>query len=163
MPICMQLMVKKLEVVSYCMAHRVVEKTFLARATAGEINASFISVGISDILDMWVGRSEGNMQRVFEIARRNTPCVLFFDEVDALGASRSDMKNSASRHVINQFLSELDGVEADNDGILVLGATNAPWHLDSAFRRPGRFDRDYFCTPSRRARKGRNFKTTIGQ
>lgn len=122
-------------------------KTYLAKATAGEINANFISVGISDILDMWIGRSEKNMGYIFDVARRNTPCVLFFDEVDALGASRSDMKNSSGRHVINQFLSELNGVDASNDGILVLGATNAPWHLDPAFRRPGRFDRIIFVPP----------------
>jgi transitional endoplasmic reticulum ATPase len=122
-------------------------KTYLAKATAGEINANFISVGISDILDMWIGRSEKNMGYIFEVARRNTPCVLFFDEVDALGASRSDMKNSSGRHVINQFLSELDGIDGNNEGILVMGATNAPWHLDPAFRRPGRFDRIIFVPP----------------
>ncbi len=122
-------------------------KTYLAKATAGQINANFISVGISDILDMWIGRSEKNMGYIFEVARRNTPCVLFFDEVDALGASRSDMKNSSGRHVINQFLSELDGIDGSNDGILILGATNAPWHLDTAFRRPGRFDRIIFVPP----------------
>ncbi len=122
-------------------------KTYLAKATAGEINANFISVGINDILDMWIGRSEKNMGYIFDVARRNTPCVLFFDEVDALGASRSDMKNSSGRHVINQFLSELDGVDSSNDGILVMGATNAPWHLDPAFRRPGRFDRIIFVPP----------------
>lgn len=122
-------------------------KTFLAKATAGEINAAFISVGINDILDMWIGRSEKNMSYIFDVARRNTPCVLFFDEVDALGASRADMRNSSGRHVINQFLSELDGVATDNEGILVMGATNAPWHLDAAFRRPGRFDRIIFVPP----------------
>ena len=122
-------------------------KTYLAKATAGEINAAFISVGINDILDMWIGRSEKNMSYIFDVARRNTPCVLFFDEVDALGASRSDMRNSSGRHVINQFLSELDGVATDNEGILVMGATNAPWHLDAAFRRPGRFDRIIFVPP----------------
>ncbi|AWH86025.1 cell division protein [Flavobacterium album] len=122
-------------------------KTFIAKATAGEINANFISVGLNDILDMWIGNSEKNLHEVFETARRNKPCVLFFDEIDALGASRSDMKNSGSRHLINQFLQELDGMESDNDGILVLGATNAPWHLDTAFRRPGRFDRIIFIPP----------------
>lgn len=122
-------------------------KTFIAKATAGEINANFISVGLNDILDMWIGNSEKNLHEMFEIARRNKPCVLFFDEIDALGASRSDMKNSGSRHLINQFLQELDGLESDNDGILVLGATNAPWHLDNAFRRPGRFDRIIFIPP----------------
>ena len=84
---------------------------------------------------------------MFEQARRNRPCVLFFDEVDALGASRSDMRSSHGRLLINQFLSELDGVQTSNEGILILAATNAPWHLDSAFRRPGRFDRILFVPP----------------
>jgi SpoVK/Ycf46/Vps4 family AAA+-type ATPase len=122
-------------------------KTHLARATAGEVQAGFISVGIHDVLDMWIGNSERNLHSLFDQARRNAPCVLFFDEVDALGASRADMKTSAGRHLINQFLSELDGVNTSNDGVLVLGATNAPWHLDSAFRRPGRFDRILFVPP----------------
>lgn len=122
-------------------------KTYLAKATAGEINAGFMSVGISDVLDMWIGSSERNLHDVFEQARRNKPCVLFFDEVDALAASRSDMRGHAGRQVINQFLLELDGVDSSNDGILVLAATNAPWHLDSAFRRPGRFDRIIFVPP----------------
>jgi SpoVK/Ycf46/Vps4 family AAA+-type ATPase len=94
-----------------------------------------------------VGNSERNLHELFETARQNTPCVLFFDEVDALGANRADMRQSAGRHLINQFLSELDGVDAANDGVLVLAATNAPWHLDPAFRRPGRFDRVIFVPP----------------
>lgn len=122
-------------------------KTHLARATAGEVKASFIAVGIHEVLDMWIGNSERNLHQLFEQARRNAPCVLFFDEVDALGASRMDMKTSAGRHLINQFLSEMDGVKASNEGVLILGATNAPWHLDSAFRRPGRFDRILFVPP----------------
>ncbi|MBN2528258.1 MAG: AAA family ATPase [Deltaproteobacteria bacterium] len=122
-------------------------KTFLARATAGEINSGFMSVGIADVLDMWIGQSERNLHEMFESARENTPCVMFFDEVDALGASRQDMRTSGGRHLINQFLSELDGVTANNDGLLILAATNAPWHLDSAFRRPGRFDRILFVPP----------------
>lgn len=122
-------------------------KTHIARATAGEVNARFISVGLNDILDMWIGNSEKNLHEVFETARRNAPCVLFFDEIDALGASRSDMKQSSGRHLINQFLQELDGVETSNEGVLILGATNTPWHLDPAFRRPGRFDRIIFVPP----------------
>jgi len=122
-------------------------KTFLAKATAGEIDAKFISIGLHDILDMWIGNSEKNLHAVFEIARKNKPCVLFFDEVDAIGASRSDLKQSAMRHVINQFLSELDGATSDNEGILILAATNAPWSVDPAFRRPGRFDRIIFVEP----------------
>ena len=122
-------------------------KTYLARATAGEIKAAFISVGINDVLDMWIGNSERNLHSLFEQARNNKPCVLFFDEVDALGASRSDMRQHAGRQLINQFLSEMDGVKSSNDGVLILAATNAPWHLDSAFRRPGRFDRVLFVPP----------------
>lgn len=122
-------------------------KTHLARATAGEVRAGFLAVGINDILDMWIGSSERNLHEIFEQARRNKPCVLFFDEVDALGASRSDMRASAGRQLINQFLSELDGVQTSNEGVLILAATNAPWHLDSAFRRPGRFDRIVFVPP----------------
>lgn len=122
-------------------------KTYLAKATAGQVNAKFISVSLNNILDMWVGNSEKNLHEIFELARQNTPCVLFFDEIDALGASRSDMKQSSGRHLINQFLQELDGLESDNEGVLILGATNTPWHLDSAFRRPGRFDRIIFVHP----------------
>jgi len=122
-------------------------KTHIARATAGEVNARFINVGINEILDMWIGNSEKNLHDVFEFARQHAPCVLFFDEVDALGANRSDMKNSTGRHLINQFLSELDGLQASNEGVLILAATNAPWHLDPAFRRPGRFDRIIFVPP----------------
>jgi len=122
-------------------------KTHLARATAGEINASFINVGINDILDMWIGSSERNLHEIFELARKNTPCVIFIDEIDALGANRSDVNKTAGRTVINQFLAELDGLDSDNEGILILGATNAPWYLDPAFRRPGRFDRIIFVPP----------------
>jgi transitional endoplasmic reticulum ATPase len=122
-------------------------KTYIAKATAGEIDARFISIGLHDILDMWIGNSEKNLHELFELARQNAPCVLFFDEVDAMGASRSDLKQSSMRHVINQFLSELDGVSSDNEGVLILAATNAPWSVDAAFRRPGRFDRIIFVEP----------------
>ncbi len=122
-------------------------KTFLARATAGEVKAGFLAVGISDVLDMWIGQSEKNLHALFEQARAHRPCVLFFDVVDALGANRTDMLKSGGRQIINQFLSELDGVSASNEGVLILAATNAPWHLDPAFRRPGRFDRILFVPP----------------
>lgn len=122
-------------------------KTYIAKATAGQVSAKFISVTLNDILDMWVGNSEKNLHELFELARRNTPSVLFIDEIDALGASRSDMKNSAGRQLINQFLQELDGIDRSNDGVLIIGATNTPWNLDPAFRRPGRFDRIIFVPP----------------
>ena len=122
-------------------------KTLISRATAGEIDAKFLNVGLHQILDMWIGKSEEKLHEIFELARRNAPSVLFFDEVDALAADRKDMRTSAGRTLINQFLSELDRESAKNDGVLVLGATNAPWHLDSAFLRPGRFDRLVFVPP----------------
>ena len=122
-------------------------KTFLSRAVAGEIKAKFFSVGIHDILDMWMGNSEKNLHQLFELARQDAPAVLFFDEVDALAADRNDLKRSGGRTLINQFLSELDGTAGSNDGLLIIGATNAPWHLDPAFRRPGRFDRILFVSP----------------
>ena len=122
-------------------------KTYIAKATAGQIKSKFISVGLNDILDMWIGNSEKNLHEIFELARDNQPCVLFIDEIDALGASRSDMKQSASRHLINQFLQELDGIDSVNEGVLIIGATNTPWNLDPAFRRPGRFDRIVFVPP----------------
>ena len=122
-------------------------KTYIAKATAGEIHARFINIGLHDILDMWIGNSEKNLHGIFELARKNAPCVLFFDEVDAMGASRSDLRQSAMRHVINQFLAEMDGVQSDNEGVLILAATNAPWSVDAAFRRPGRFDRVIFVEP----------------
>jgi len=122
-------------------------KTYIAKAAAGEIDAKFINIGLHDILDMWIGNSEKNLHEIFELARQHAPCVLFFDEVDAMGASRSDLKQSAMRHVINQFLAEMDGVGAHNEGVLILAATNAPWSVDAAFRRPGRFDRIIFVEP----------------
>jgi len=122
-------------------------KTLISRATAGEIKASFFCIGLHDILDMWIGNSEKNLHAIFESARRNAPSVLFFDEIDALAADRKDLRQSAGRGIINQFLAEMDGGVANNDGVLILGATNAPWHIDSAFKRPGRFDRTVFVPP----------------
>ena len=106
-----------------------------------------MSVGINDVLEMWIGNSERNMHRLFETARGNTPCVLFFDEVDALGGGDRTCPAEGARQVINQFLSEMDGLGGSNDGVLILAATNAPWHVDPAFRRPGRFDHVLFVPP----------------
>jgi SpoVK/Ycf46/Vps4 family AAA+-type ATPase len=122
-------------------------KTHIARATAGELGSSFLWVGLEDVLSMVFAESEQNLHELFEQARRSAPCVVFFDEVDALGARRSDLRTSPGRQLINQFLAELDGVATENEGILFLAATNAPWHVDDAFRRPGRFDRVVFVPP----------------
>lgn len=122
-------------------------KTFIARATAGELGARFIGVGLHDVLDMWMGQSERNLHELFESARRAAPCVLFFDEVDALGRKRSQLTHSAGREVVVQFLSELDSFGTENEGVFVLAATNHPWDVDAALRRPGRFDRMILVLP----------------
>jgi SpoVK/Ycf46/Vps4 family AAA+-type ATPase len=122
-------------------------KTFLARAVAGEMGARFASVSLVDVLNMWIGQSEQNLHEIFQAARRNAPCVLFLDEVDALGHKRSQLQSSAMRTLGNQLLAELDGMEGTNDGVFVLAATNAPWDVDPALRRPGRLDRTLLVVP----------------
>ena len=122
-------------------------KTLLARATAGECEAKFYNVAISDILDMWIGNSEKKLNAIFEQARRTAPSVIFFDELEALAGKRSYSTDSASSKIVSQFLSEMDGFSQNNQGVLILGATNVPWSIDPAFRRPGRFDRVQFVPP----------------
>jgi SpoVK/Ycf46/Vps4 family AAA+-type ATPase len=122
-------------------------KTFLAKAVAGELGARFMSVSLADVLDMWIGQSERNVHELFELARRSAPCVLFLDEVDAIGQKRTQLRNSAMRSTVNQLLAELDGVGSDNEGVFVLAATNAPWDVDVALRRPGRLDRTLLVLP----------------
>jgi len=119
-------------------------KTFIARALAGEIGARFLSVGLSDVLDMWLGESERKLHELFENARRLAPAVLFLDEVDALGQRRTHLKHSAGRNIVNQLLAEMDGIDSRNRDLFILGATNHPWDIDPALRRPGRFDRMVF-------------------
>jgi AAA+ superfamily predicted ATPase len=122
-------------------------KTFIARAVAGELGARFIAVSFADIIDMFVGQSERNIHELFEIARRNAPCVLFLDEVDAIGQKRSQLRHTPMRSAVNQLLLELDDVSGHNEGVFLLAATNHPWDVDSALRRPGRFDRTLLVLP----------------
>ncbi len=123
-------------------------KTLLARAIAGELGASFIALGLQDVLDMYLGESERKLHSAFEEARRRAPCVLFFDEVDAIGQKRGQLKGSAGRNVVNQLLSEMDGLgSGSDDGVFVLAATNHPWDVDAALRRAGRFDRTLLVLP----------------
>ena len=122
-------------------------KTMMARAVAGECHAKFVSVGISDVLSVWQGGSEENLSALFEHARANTPCVLFFDELDALAYSRSKTRSDSARTIVNEFLAQLDGFDRDNRSVLVLGATNMPWDVDPAMKRPGRMSRQIFVPP----------------
>ncbi|QKF66691.1 ATP-binding protein (AAA domain) [Arcobacter venerupis] len=122
-------------------------KTHFAKAIAGECKASFFHVGIDQILDKWLGNSEKNIAGLFKEARAHKPAIIFIDEIDALGRKRELLKHSSSSSVINTFLSQLDGFDSDNEGILIIGATNAPWDVDSAFKRTGRFDTLFFVPP----------------
>ncbi len=122
-------------------------KTFLAKAIAGEINANFLHMELQAILSMYVGQSEHNLHDLFEKAREQKPCVLFIDELDALGGSRQNMRQHHERMLVNQLLVELDGLSSHNNGVYVIGATNTPWYLDPALRRPGRFNQLIFIPP----------------
>ena len=116
-------------------------KTYIARALAGEVGAAFMSIRISDVLGQYFGESEGNLHDIFETARANAPVVLFLDEIDAVGLKRSAATSSTMRALTNQLLMELDGIGSENEGLFILAATNTPWDVDPALRRPGRFDR----------------------
>ena len=122
-------------------------KTFIARAIAGEMGAAFLSVMITDILGEYIGTSESNLHKAFQKARSHAPCVLFLDEIDALGIKRALVRSSWMRNTVNQLLEELDGVDNNNEGVYVLAATNAPWDIDPALRRPGRLDRTLLVLP----------------
>lgn len=121
-------------------------KTYIARAIAGELGARFLPLGVADVLEKWIGSSERNIHEFFQQARRDAPCVVFLDELDTLGQRRST-SNTAMVSVVNQLLTELDGVEHSNEGVFVLAATNQPWQVDTALRRPGRFDRTVLVLP----------------
>ncbi|MEK4521526.1 ATP-binding protein [Psychrobacillus sp. FSL W7-1457] len=121
-------------------------KTFIARATAGECKANFYPVHITDIIDPYIGVSERNLKGIFDKARFQKPSIMFFDEVDTIGFSRS--KSSAThRGIIDTFLSEMEGIDTSTDEVLVMAATNTPWDVDNALKRPGRFDRLIFVAP----------------
>jgi transitional endoplasmic reticulum ATPase len=130
-------------------------KTLLARATAGQCKATFLNVAIEDVLDMYIGESERKLHALFEKARTTTPAVMFFDELEALAGKRQYTREATSSKLVSQFLSEMDGFVKNNAGVLILAATNVPWAIDPAFRRPGRFDRVLFVPPpDRPARAG---------
>jgi SpoVK/Ycf46/Vps4 family AAA+-type ATPase len=121
-------------------------KTYIARATAGECKANFINVHITDILDPYIGVSEQNLKDLFDKARYQKPSIMFFDEIDAIGFNRSK-SSSHLRGLVDTFLSQMEGIETTTDQVLVIGATNMPWDVDNALKRPGRFDRMIFVAP----------------
>jgi SpoVK/Ycf46/Vps4 family AAA+-type ATPase len=122
-------------------------KTLLARATAGECGVPFLNVRMEDVLDPMYGVSERRLHDAFTEARLSAPCVLFIDELDAIAFARRKQQGSGGRALVDQLLQELDAIGSDNEGMLVLAATNAPWDVDDALKRPGRFDRVVFVSP----------------
>eukprot|EP00124_Ichthyophonus_hoferi_P004620 Ihof_evm1s532 gene=Ihof_evmTU1s532 len=135
-------------------------KSFLAKAVATESDSTFFSVSSSDLVSKWLGQSEKLVRQLFEMARAAKPAIIFIDEVDSLCGARSDTESESARRIKTEFLVQMNGVGNDNDGILVLGATNIPWTLDSAIRR--RFEkRVYIPLPEVEART-MMFKKNIG-
>ncbi|NND20217.1 MAG: ATP-dependent metallopeptidase FtsH/Yme1/Tma family protein, partial [Silicimonas sp.] len=118
-------------------------KTLLARAIAGEAGVPFFTISGSDFVEMFVGVGASRVRDMFEQAKKNAPCIVFIDEIDAVGRSRGvgyGGGNDEREQTLNQLLVEMDGFEA-NEGIIIVAATNRPDVLDPALLRPGRFDR----------------------
>ncbi|XP_027631039.1 nuclear valosin-containing protein-like isoform X2 [Tupaia chinensis] len=118
-------------------------KTLLAKAVANESGLNFISVKGPELLNMYVGESERAVRQVFQRAKNSAPCVIFFDEVDALCPRRSDRETGASVRVVNQLLTEMDGLETRQQ-VFIMAATNRPDIIDPAILRPGRLDKTLF-------------------
>ncbi|MGC8567946.1 MAG: ATP-binding protein [Candidatus Micrarchaeia archaeon] len=135
-----------------------VGKTHIVNAVAGEAGANVIIARLNQIVDMYTGNTEKNLHAIFEQARQNTPCIILFDEIDALGMKRGggseQGEGSSVRLAINQFLTEMDGIEKNPEGIFVIGTTNQPWDIDPALKRSGRFgDRIYLRAPTYKERR----------
>jgi transitional endoplasmic reticulum ATPase len=114
-------------------------KTLLAKAVANECHVNFIAIKGPELLSKWVGESERTVREVFKLARLSSPCIVFFDEIEAIASRRSGSDAGVNERVISQLLAEMDGIE-ELRGVVVLAATNRPDLLDTALLRAGRFE-----------------------
>jgi AAA+ superfamily predicted ATPase len=130
-------------------------KSLLLRAVAAEVPCNYLAVALHEVFDPYLGSSERNLHQIFQTARALAPCVLVFDHLDSLAQDRRLIREGPMRHLVNQFLHEMDALRIDNQRVLVLGATNQPWVLDPAFRRPGRFDEVLAVVPPDRCARQR--------
>jgi len=122
-------------------------KTFLARALAGELQAGFLRVDLAHVVDMWLGYSRRSVHEIFETARASAPCLLFLDQLDAIGPRRAGRRHSIGRGVVDQLVAELYSASEEHEGVFVVAATEHPWDVDALLRRPGRLDHRLLVLP----------------
>ena len=137
-------------------------KTHVARAISHEVSAKFVIINPSALLSQWFGMFEKRISQLFEIARSNSPVVLFFDEIDAIAPRRSKTNSSVMKRAVPQLLAEMDGFRRDPGSmVLVIGATNNPWDIDEALLRPGRFDEKIYVRLPEESARRRMFELSL--